>query len=207
MHSSTIFARQGTNQKRYGIAPEYIRLAAETICTANTGKRMVPVAFAPTRLPCSFHLIIPKGFVGLVNRHGRYVGVWKAGFHVAAPWVSISHLIPHQYTVYDTPVKECPTQDNVMVTIDVALIFRVMVEDEKALYNFAYRLGPDKLDKMLKAFQEEAMRGMVRKRKYNEVYDLMDVDHDRQLEGTKRGTFCVMMLRMDQSSYHCGCCE
>jgi len=74
----------------------------------------------------------------------------------------------------------------VMVTIDVALIFRVMVEDEKSLYNFAYRLGPDKLDKMLKAFQEEAMRGMVRKRKYNEVYDLMDVDHDRQLEGTKR---------------------
>jgi len=144
------------------------------------------VAFAPTRLPCSFHLIIPKGFVALVNRHGRYVGVWKAGFHSAAPWITISHLIPCQYTVYDTPVKECPTQDNVMVTIDVALIFRVMVEDEKSLYNFAYRLGPDKLDKMLKAFQEEAMRGMVRKRKYNEVYDLMDVDHDRQLEGTKR---------------------
>jgi len=150
------------------------------------GKRIVPVAFAPTRLPCSFHLIIPKGFVALVNRHGRYVGVWKAGFHSAAPWITISHLIPCQYTVYDTPVKECPTQDNVMVTIDVALIFRVMVEDEKSLYNFAYRLGPDKLDKMLKAFQEEAMRGMVRKRKYNEVYDLMDVDHDRQLEGTKR---------------------
>jgi len=150
------------------------------------GKRIVPVAFAPHRLPCSFHLIIPKGFVGLVNRHGKYVGVWQAGFHCAAPWISISHLIPQQYTVYDTPVKECPTQDNVMVTIDVALIFRVMVEDEKALYNFAYRLGPDKLDKMLKAFQEEAMRGMVRKRKYNEVYDLMDVDHDRQLEGTKR---------------------
>jgi len=150
------------------------------------GKRYVPVCFAPKRLPCSFQITIPKGFVGLVNRHGRYVGVWKAGMHIAAPWVSVSHLIPQQYTVYDTPVKECPTQDNVMVTIDVALIFRVMVEDEKSLYNFAYRLGPDKLDKMLSAFQEEAMRGMVRKRKYNEVYDLMDVDHDRQLEGTKR---------------------
>jgi len=89
-------------------------------------------------------------------------------------------------TVYDIPVKECPTQDNVMVTIDVTLIFRVMCEDEKSLYNFCYRLGPDKLDKMLRAFQEEAIRGMVRKRKYNEIYDLMDMQHDKQLEGTKR---------------------
>merc|ERR1712130_669580 len=72
------------------------------------------------------------------------------------------------------------------VTIDVTLIFRVMCEDEKSLYNFCYRLGPDKLDEMLKAFQEEAIRGMVRKRKYNEIYDLMDMDHDKQLVGTKR---------------------
>ena len=152
----------------------------------SRGFKLVPVAFFPTRLPCSFHVIIPKGFVGLVNRHGRYVGIWAAGFHQAAPWVTISHLIPQQYTVYDIPVKECPTQDNVMVTIDVTLIFRVMTEDEKAVYNFCYRLGPDKLDKMLRAFQEEAIRGMVRKRKYNEIYDLMDLDHDKQLDGTKR---------------------
>merc|ERR1712174_44799 len=31
-----------------------------------------------------------------------------------------------------------------------------------------------------------AIRGMVRKRKYNEIYDLMDMDHDKQLVGTKR---------------------
>jgi len=122
----------------------------------------------------------------LVNRHGRYVGMWDAGYHVAPPWISISHLIPRQYTVYDTPVKECPTQDNVMVTIDVTIIFRILCDDEKSVYNFCYRLGPDKLDKMLRAFQEEAIRGMVRKRKYNEIYDLMDMDHDKQLEGTKR---------------------
>eukprot|EP01083_Nonionella_stella_P015173 42464_1 len=154
--------------------------------TIERGHKLVPVAFFPSRLPCSFYVIIPKGFVALVNRHGKYVGVWTAGYHTAAPWITISHLIPEQYTVFDSPVKECPTQDNVMVTIDVALIFRVMCEDEKSLYNFCYRLGPDKLDKMLKAFQEEAIRGMVRKRKYNEIYDLMDMDNDKQLDGTKR---------------------
>jgi len=150
------------------------------------GFNLTPVAFFPRRLPCSFWVIIPKGFVALVNRHGRYVGIWTAGFHWAPPYMSVSHLIPTQYTVYDIPVKECPTQDNVMVTIDVAIIFRVMTEDEKCVYNFCYRLGPDKLDKMLRAFQEEAIRGMVRKRKYNEIYDLMDLDHDKQLDATKR---------------------
>eukprot|EP01083_Nonionella_stella_P269300 911054_1 len=150
------------------------------------GMKLAPVAFFPSRLPCSFYVIIPKGFVGLVNRNGRYVGIWQAGYHVAPPWVTVSHLIPQQYTVYDIPVKECPTQDNVMVTIDVTIIFRIMTEDETAVYNFCYRLGPDKLDKMLRAFQEEEIRGMVRKRKYNEIYDLMDTNHDKQLNGTKR---------------------
>merc|ERR1719410_928998 len=61
-----------------------------------------------------------------------------------------------------------------------------MTHDERLLEAFCYKLGPLKLDEMLRAFQEEAIRGMVRKRKYNEIYDLMDMDHDKQLIGTKR---------------------
>lgn len=152
----------------------------------RNGIRYVPVAFFPTRLPCQIFVIIPKGFVGLVNSNGKYVGIWGPGKHIAPPWVSVSHLIPTQYVVFDTPVKECPTNDNVMVTIDVALIFKIMWEEEKSLFNFCYRLGPDKLDKMLHAFQEEAIRAMVRRRKYNEVYDLMDTMQDKQLDSTRR---------------------
>jgi regulator of protease activity HflC (stomatin/prohibitin superfamily) len=152
----------------------------------HRGVRHVPVAFFPTRLPCEMFVIVPKGFIALVNSNGKYVGIWSAGRHFAPPWMSISHLIPTQYVVFDTPVKQCPTQDNVMVTIDVALIFKIMTEDETHLYNFCYRLGPDKLDKMLRAFQEEAIRAMVRRRKYNEVYDLMDTMQDKQLDATRR---------------------
>ena len=57
-----------------------------------------------------------------------------------------------------------------MVTIDVTLVFKIMTEDERLVEKFCYTLGPLKLDEMLKAFQEEAIRGMVRKRKYNEIY-------------------------------------
>merc|ERR1719445_1386454 len=150
------------------------------------GLNRVPVVFNPLRGACSTHIVIPKGFVGLVNRHGRYVGQWGAGLKWAPPWVNVSHLVPEQYVVYDTPVKECPTQDNVMVTIDICLVFRIITEEEKQLYNFCYKLGPRGLDEMLKAFQEESIRGMVRKRKYNEVYDLMDSHQDKQMDAERR---------------------
>eukprot|EP01083_Nonionella_stella_P103245 294709_1 len=150
------------------------------------GVQRVPVVFTPIRGACSCSIVIPKGFVALVNRHGRYVGQWGAGFKWAPPWVTVSHLVPTQFIVYDTPVKECPTQDNVMVTIDVTLVLRILVEEEKSCYNFCYKLGPRGLDEMLKAFQEESIRGMARKRKYNEIYDLMDSQQDKQLDSQRR---------------------
>lgn len=91
----------------------------------------------------------------------------------------LSHLL-------STPVKECPTADNVMVTIDVCLVLRVITEEEKSCYNFCYKLGPRGLDEMLKAFQEESIRGMARKRKYNEIYDLMDSHQDKQMDAERR---------------------
>ena len=154
--------------------------------SSNERVQFVPVVFTPIRPPCSINIIIPKGFVGLVNTNGRYTGQWGAGHHFAAPWVTISHLIPTQYIVYDTPVKECPTQDNVMVTIDVTLVLKINTEEEKSCYNFAYKLGPRGLDEMLKAFQEESIRGMARKRKYNQIYDLMDTEQDKQLDAQRR---------------------
>merc|ERR1712228_435095 len=71
------------------------------------GVNRVPVVFNPVRGCCATHIVIPKGFVALVNRHGRYVGKWGAGLKWAPPWVNVSHLVPEQFVVYDTPVKEC----------------------------------------------------------------------------------------------------
>jgi len=93
--------------------------------------------------------------------------------------------------VYDTPVKECPTADNVMVTIDIMLVVRLDTspgEDGKhrAIFAFVDTLGPQQLSPQLNAFQEEAIRDMARNRRYNEIYDLMDAQHDEQLENTRR---------------------
>jgi len=153
-------------------------------------KRMLPIVMRPSR-GISWWLSIPQGFKAIVAVHGRHQGVWGPGFHYAPPWVTIPFLVSEAHFVYDTPVKECPTLDNVMVTIDISLVVRIDTspgEDQKhaALFAFCDTLGPQQLSPQLNAFQEEAVRDMARNRRYHEIYDLMDAQHDKQLENTRR---------------------
>lgn len=148
--------------------------------------RETPLVMVPSDICCCCWVIVPRGFVAIVASYGEYVGQWRAGFHWCPPWVGITHLVPLCRFVYDTPVKECPTADNVMVTIDVTLLCHVM-NAEQHIKNFAYKCGPEPLNQMLKAFQEDEVRGMARKRRYDEIYDLMDAAQDKQLQNVKAG--------------------
>lgn len=162
-----------------------ISLAGYMIGSANRsgGYRITPLVLVPTASLCQWWVSVPKGFSAMVQKHGRYTGRWEPGVHMCPPFVSIAFLVPQQYVVYDTPVKECPTADNVMVEIDVTLVFHIE-QDVESIEAFVFKLGPEKLDKMLKAFQEEAVRDMARKRKYNQIYDLMDTKSDEMLMNT-----------------------
>jgi len=155
------------------------------------GKRMLPICFRPGRSGCGWYVTIPEGFYGIVAVYGKHCGVWTSGFYYAPPWVSIPFLVSDTHFVYDTPVKECPTADNVMVTIDITLMVRVDTNpgpDGKyeQIFLFCDTLGPQQLSPQLNAFQEEAVRDMARNRRYHEIYDLMDAQHDKQLENTRR---------------------
>lgn len=150
----------------------------------NESKR-VPMVLVPSRLPCSLFVCIPEGFKAFVASHGKHQGIWDPGFHFAPPWYSITHMVGLQNFVYDTPVKECPTLDNVMVTIDITLVFHVL-SDTETLMKFAFSLGPEGLDGMLQQVQQDSVRAMVRQRKYNEVYDLMNAASDDLLHGTMK---------------------
>jgi len=105
--------------------------------------------------------------------------------------VTIPFLLSEAHFVYVTPVKECPTADNVMVTIDISMVVRVDTTADgdgrySGIFAFVDTLGPQQLSPQLNAFQEEAIRDMARNRRYHEIYDLMDAQHDEQLENTKR---------------------
>jgi len=136
--------------------------------------RITPMILVPMRMPCQFLVSIPEGFYAVIVSYGSYVGLWNAGRHIMKPWESVSHLVTKQYVIFDSPVKECPTSDNVMVEIDVSVILNVR-ESEEDVRKFVFDLTPKGLEDMLKAFQEEAIRGMARQKKYSDIYDLMDI--------------------------------
>lgn len=112
-------------------------------------------------------LTIPSGVYALMTKHGRYIGVYDAGRHFLPPWYKISYLVTKQSTAYNAPVKNCPTADNVMVRVDLLLVFHV--EDPEA---FVYKLGAEKFGDLLGSSAEEAIRGLVRSTRHDVAYEL-----------------------------------
>lgn len=138
----------------------------------------------------SFYFTIPSGCYALVTRHGadedyeNGSAVWPAGLHFPyMPWVGVSHLVTKQSIVLDLPVKGCKTKDNVTVTIDVALVFRIMGdeskgEDPELVRKFVHQVTPRGLEQQLRDAQEETVRGLARSLKHTEVYGARSGNHD-----------------------------
>lgn len=112
-------------------------------------------------------LTIPSGVYALMTCHGRYVGIYQAGRHFLPPWYKIAYMVTRQSTAYNAPIKDCPTADNVMVKVDLLLVFHV--EDPEA---FVYKLGAEKFGDLLSSAAEEGIRGLVRGITHDRAYEL-----------------------------------
>lgn len=148
--------------------------------TGLTPDGFTPVTLKPTRavgvccccVPQCW-VSLPAGFSSIVTRFGADVsgkaddGTWAPGCHCWLPWYRVSRLVSKQFVVFDTPVKECRTSDNIPVSIDVLLVCRV-----SNARKFVYSLGPEKLDDLLRATQEELLRCHVSKIPIDEIFDL-----------------------------------
>jgi len=119
-----------------------------------------PVVLVPRRTNplccCGWYQEIPEGFNAIVVRLGKDMGVYSPGFHYMPPWMQVTHLVTTQIIVFDTPVKDCKTADNVTVNLDIMISF--FVTDG---HMFVFNLGPEKLDGLMRAAQEEALRAMA----------------------------------------------
>jgi regulator of protease activity HflC (stomatin/prohibitin superfamily) len=71
-------------------------------------------------------------------------------------------------------VKDCKTKDHITVNIDVLIVLEI-----KRAYDFIYSLGPEKLDSLLRASQEEVLRQVVYTKTIENIYDL----HGAQTDG------------------------
>jgi regulator of protease activity HflC (stomatin/prohibitin superfamily) len=83
----------------------------------------------------------------------------------------VSRLVSRQLIIFDTPVKDCKTKDNITVNIDVLIVLEVIQADA-----FAYGLGPEKLDSLLRAAQEEVLRQVSFEIPVENIYDLHGTD-------------------------------
>lgn len=87
---------------------------------------------------------------------------------------SVVGMITRNTILYEVPIVDCPTKDNVYVTIDLAITFHIGQNDtrEQDCHNFMYFLGPNRLEELLEAETEEATRSFINKQNVNRVRDL-----------------------------------
>jgi len=126
---------------------------------------------------------VPSGFVAMVSRFGADIsgdaedGSWEPGFHCVWPWHSVDRLVSKQLIVFDAPVKACKTKDDISINLDTL----VVLEMEQA-FDFVYKLGPDKLDDLLRAMQEEILRSLVNELGVEDIYDLQGAQTREKVE-------------------------
>uniref|UniRef100_A0A7S0AT63 Band 7 domain-containing protein n=1 Tax=Pyrodinium bahamense TaxID=73915 RepID=A0A7S0AT63_9DINO len=133
-------------------------------------------------VPCCW-TSIPSGFTAIVTRWGADVpgdeedGGWSPGFHCFPPWYAVNRLVSKQLIIFDTPVKECKTQDNITVNIDVLIVLEIVQATD-----FIYGIGPEKLDDLLRCSQEEILRQMASETPVERIYDLHGANTEQWVE-------------------------
>lgn len=164
----------------------HMREAHDIIGT--TPEKYTPVSIIPMRSAsecCGIPLCwisVPHGFFAVVSRFGKdldggsdkpgHEGTLAPGFH---KWWCCCHrvnrLVSQQLIIFDTPVKDVKTKDNITVNIDVLIVFEIV--NAKA---FVYGLGPEKLDELLRCSQEEILRTLAYNTPVAGIYDLHGAD-------------------------------
>eukprot|EP00929_Paragymnodinium_shiwhaense_P069071 TRINITY_DN34844_c1_g1_i1.p1 TRINITY_DN34844_c1_g1~~TRINITY_DN34844_c1_g1_i1.p1 ORF type:complete len:443 (+),score=171.63 TRINITY_DN34844_c1_g1_i1:98-1426(+) len=152
-----------------------VEIEIASLDDASAVSGMKPEGYTPLVLvpqdTFSFMRRIPAGFNAIVTAFDADKGVYAPGFYCMPPWMRVSYLVSKQLTVFDTPVKDCKTADNVTVNIDVLIVFEITDATK-----FVYNLGPDKLDGLMRAAQEEALRGMASSVTHDKVFELQGMD-------------------------------
>lgn len=140
----------------------------------NQGQPIVLIPDSPKVYCPSFCVTVPSGPWVLKQTWYNDQGQAPTGFHMMwCGWDRISHIVTRKGISYNHPVSDCPTSDNVMVRIDLSLNFQIGPEIGDA-QKFVYTLGATRLDEMLSAETEEAIRALVNQVPVMKVLDLRE---------------------------------
>jgi len=148
---------------------------------ARSGNEIPVIAVVKPRSLLSCTLSIPTGVQILWNQSGAHsTAVPTSGSMKLTSFNNrISHCVTRNNVVYDCAPIECPTSDNVMVTVNCTVSFMI-----QSAYHFVYQLGSSRADQLLRGGAEEGVRKMVRESPVMQV-KLLRGSQGRVLEGLK----------------------
>jgi len=135
-------------------------------------------------------VLMPSGFTPMVTSFGKEVkgdgenGEFDAGCKCFPPWYRVNRLVSKQFIIFDTPVKGVKTKDHSTVKIDVIIVFSI--KDAK---KFVYSIGPEKLDDLLRASQEEILRELAYNKEVEAIYDLFGDESTKEYKDKMNDQF------------------
>jgi regulator of protease activity HflC (stomatin/prohibitin superfamily) len=176
--------------------------ASQVFDTAGRGGRIPLVLVPDWPALCHCGLSVPSGVWVLYQRWHKHAGLLPAGVKWFWPaFYRISHIVTKSSMSYNHPVRNVPTSDNVFCNVDVSLTFQVG-PDEDAVVAFCYELGASRLDDMLTAQSEEAIRALVNGVPYTKVHDLRESFAEKMKKGLNKKVrpFGVVILNVKITS-------
>lgn len=105
---------------------------------------------------CYCKLNVPEGVHTLEESCGIHTGLMDPGMYCCyCSYKSIYAMVTKNTIRFDAPIQNCPTKDNVRVTVDISINFHIGTREDdpkrldEDIKNFIYYLGPKRLEEML----------------------------------------------------------
>jgi len=110
-------------------------------------------------------VIVPQQSAYIVERLGRYAGTLEAGLHILTPFIDrIAYKVPLQEIPMDTDPQGAITADNVTVTLDGVLYYRV-TDPHAAAY------GTSDYETAIEMLAKTTLRSEVGKRELDKLLE------------------------------------
>jgi len=139
--------------------------------------RYTVICFTPKRRPVrKLKMCIPHACACIVVENGKALGVFKSGRYYRSFFYQVAYCVNTQYIPYHFNISECPTRDNVRITIQIDFLLHVT-----DAIKFMYDIGPENLEELLRATQSEAVRSLARTCYVEKAYDLRGIDSEDML--------------------------
>jgi len=139
--------------------------------------KYTPIVFTPRhRSMLSARMTIPHACACIIVENGKALGVFKPGRYYRSGFYQVAYCVNTQYIPYHFNINECPTRDNVRITIQIDFLLHVT-----NAIKFMYEIGPENLEELLRATQSEAVRSLARTTFVEKAYDLRGIDSEDML--------------------------